>query len=205
MSVASVVIPTLNEEANISNVLHDLQNQTVDCEIIVVDSNSSDNTASIARDMGARVIVTESTIGKARHIGTLKASCDKVLQTDADARIPPEWAEKHVRNLDDYYIVSGPIEQPLDKAMSYFNLLHVAVSKPLAEFGVSCPGANMGYRKSKYLGFSDINFLEDGYFLRKMTDRYGLSNHKHDLKNKVWMEFDYFDWGQRMLKEFVGV
>jgi len=81
---ATVVIPTLNEEENIGNVLDDLQNQTVKCEVIVVDSCSEDATAEIARSYGARVIVKESTIGMARHIGTVKATSPFILQTDAD-------------------------------------------------------------------------------------------------------------------------
>jgi len=166
---ASVVIPTLNEEDNIGNVLRDLQDQTEKCEAIVVDSFSRDATVEIAESYGARAVVEKSTIGKARHIGTLKASCDKVLQTDADARIPPEWAEKHVINLDDYYIVTGPVEQPLDHANAWFNLLYVISLFYGANFGLTCLGANLSYRKSKYVGFDDVNIGEDACFIQKWS------------------------------------
>lgn len=51
----SVIIPTHNEAQAIGRVLADLPSDLV-TEVIVVDSNSSDGTAEIARKMGARVI-----------------------------------------------------------------------------------------------------------------------------------------------------
>jgi len=51
----SVVIPTHNEAQAIGRVLADLHSDLV-VEVIVVDSNSTDGTADVARRMGARVI-----------------------------------------------------------------------------------------------------------------------------------------------------
>ena len=51
----SVIIPTHNEAQAISRVLADLPSDLV-TEVIVVDSSSTDGTAQIAADLGARVI-----------------------------------------------------------------------------------------------------------------------------------------------------
>ena len=51
----SVIIPTFNEAEAIGRVLADLPAERVS-EVIVVDSNSTDGTAELARRMGARVI-----------------------------------------------------------------------------------------------------------------------------------------------------
>jgi glycosyltransferase involved in cell wall biosynthesis len=51
----SVIIPTFNEAQAIGRVLSDLPSDLVN-EVLVVDSNSNDGTAEIAREMGARVI-----------------------------------------------------------------------------------------------------------------------------------------------------
>jgi glycosyltransferase involved in cell wall biosynthesis len=51
----SVVIPTHNEALAIGRVLGDLPSELV-TEVIVVDSNSTDGTADLARKMGAQVI-----------------------------------------------------------------------------------------------------------------------------------------------------
>jgi glycosyltransferase involved in cell wall biosynthesis len=50
----SVVIPTYNEAQSIGRVLADIPG--IVQEVLVVDSNSSDGTASIARKMGAKVV-----------------------------------------------------------------------------------------------------------------------------------------------------
>ena len=51
----SIIIPTHNEAQSIGRVLADIPSGLV-TEVIVVDSNSTDGTAEIARKMGARVI-----------------------------------------------------------------------------------------------------------------------------------------------------
>ena len=51
----SVIIPAFNEESSIGHVLKDLPRDTLH-EIIVVDNGSTDNTAEVARDSGARVV-----------------------------------------------------------------------------------------------------------------------------------------------------
>jgi glycosyltransferase involved in cell wall biosynthesis len=51
----SIIIPALNEETSIANVINDLPKDVVD-EIIVVDNGSSDNTVSVAEKAGAKVV-----------------------------------------------------------------------------------------------------------------------------------------------------
>jgi glycosyltransferase involved in cell wall biosynthesis len=51
----SVIIPALNEEATIGNVVREIPRHLVD-EIIVVDNGSSDDTARCAREAGAKVV-----------------------------------------------------------------------------------------------------------------------------------------------------
>lgn len=51
----SVIIPAFNEESSIGLVLNDLPADTLH-EIIVVDNGSTDDTANVARESGARVV-----------------------------------------------------------------------------------------------------------------------------------------------------
>ena len=51
----SVVIPTYNEAGSVGRVIADVPREAVQ-EIVVVDSDSTDGTAEIARQMGARVV-----------------------------------------------------------------------------------------------------------------------------------------------------
>jgi rhamnosyltransferase len=52
----SAIIPTLNAGKNIDNLLTSLENQSVPCEIIVIDSSSSDRTLEIAASHNVKTI-----------------------------------------------------------------------------------------------------------------------------------------------------
>lgn len=91
----SVVIPAYNEEKYLAQTLRSLQTQDygdTNFEIIVVDNNSSDATAAIAREFGARV-VEEKRIGvaAARQTGFMSARGGIIATTDADTILPVHW------------------------------------------------------------------------------------------------------------------
>ena len=83
----TVVIPCLNEEQGIQQVLNDLP-EFVD-EIIVVDNNSTDRTAEVARSMGA-IVVPELNrgYGRAYKKGFSHASGDIIVTLDGDYSYP---------------------------------------------------------------------------------------------------------------------
>lgn len=74
----SVIIPALNEEKSISNVINDLPEDIVD-EVIVVDNGSSDNTAALAESSGARVLK--------EHVRGYGAACKRGISCALDADI----------------------------------------------------------------------------------------------------------------------
>ena len=88
----SVVLITLNEALNLPRTLRSVSWAQ---EVIVVDSGSTDDTASIARVAGARVI-EESWKGFAaqKNSAIAKAGGDWVLSLDADEEVSPELARE---------------------------------------------------------------------------------------------------------------
>jgi rhamnosyltransferase len=54
--MTSIIIPTLNAGKQLQELLKALRSQTVPCEIIVVDSSSSDDTGEIAKHFGIQII-----------------------------------------------------------------------------------------------------------------------------------------------------
>jgi glycosyltransferase involved in cell wall biosynthesis len=83
----TVVIPCLNEEKGIQQVLADLPD-FVD-EVIVVDNNSTDRTADVARKMGAIVIPElDRGYGRAYKKGFAHATGDIIVTLDGDYSYP---------------------------------------------------------------------------------------------------------------------
>lgn len=104
---ASVVIPAYNEETYIGTCLESLARQTFTApyEVIVVDNNSTDATASIARSFVGKMnirMLHEPAQGRgaARATGCRAATGEYLLCTDADTIVPPEWIESFVSVLD---------------------------------------------------------------------------------------------------------
>ena len=85
-STVAVIIPALDEEASIGDVVRSLSRNIVR-EIIVVDNGSTDRTAEVARAAGARV-VTEPVRGYgracARGVASLPPWCTTVAFLDGD-------------------------------------------------------------------------------------------------------------------------
>ncbi len=111
----SAIVITYNEEQNIGACLESLK--WCD-ELIVVDSNSNDNTVEIARGFNAKVrIVENQTYGEKRNTGMDMAAGEWILWIDADERITPEL-QKEITEL-----LSGdkqPFEAYLINRKSYF-------------------------------------------------------------------------------------
>jgi len=84
-----VVIPCLNEEKGIVEVLSRMPS-FVD-EVIVVDNNSTDRTAEMARSRGAKVIHEEVRgYGRAYKTGLMQARGDIIVTLDGDQSYPPD-------------------------------------------------------------------------------------------------------------------
>ena len=94
--LVSVVIPAFNEENFLPETLKSLINQDFsNFEIIVVDNNSSDHTAELAKRYGAKVVFEPKRgVCTARQAGTKAARGDIIISTDADTIFAPDWLSR---------------------------------------------------------------------------------------------------------------
>lgn len=92
------IVITINEAKNIQACIDSLRQ--VCSEIIVVDSNSQDQTVALAEAAGAQVI-SQAYLGDGpqKNVGLQYASHDWVLSLDADERLTPELVET-IRHLN---------------------------------------------------------------------------------------------------------
>lgn len=107
----SVIVPVLNEEANLPDCLASVRFAD---EVFVVDSGSTDRTGEIAESLGAKVVQFRFQPGGPRKknwaLENLPFRNEWVLLLDADERVTPEL-EKEIRaefaagpNYDGYYL-----------------------------------------------------------------------------------------------------
>lgn len=106
----SVVLAVFNEEKNLGKCLETVKNLAD--EIIIVDGGSIDKTIKIAREYGAKVIVTDNP--PVFHINKQKAidacSGEWILQLDADERVTPSLKQE----------ISEAIKERNDETTAYY-------------------------------------------------------------------------------------
>lgn len=144
----SIIIPAYNEQDLISDCLDSVLNQTADSEsyeIVVIDNNSTDRTAAIARNKGVRV-EKETQKGYVHAIQKgVDVSEGKILAfMDADCRAPANWVSKILRNFEE-----SPEIVALGGKLNYFDT-HLILSltmKSLLFFADALPGNNMAIQR----------------------------------------------------------
>ncbi len=102
----SVIIPCYNEEKAIEAVIKSIPKDNIQ-EIIVVDNNSTDKSAEVAKNAGAKVVFEQKQgYGAALKKGFKEASGDIIATLDADNQYPaeliPEIANYLIENNLDF-------------------------------------------------------------------------------------------------------
>lgn len=92
----SIIIPTLNEEKYLPKLLESIKSQDYkDCEIIVSDGNSKDETQKIARNYNCKLVISEKrSPAHQRNQGAMQAKGDSLLFLDADTLLPEKFLSK---------------------------------------------------------------------------------------------------------------
>ncbi|MEI6267361.1 MAG: TIGR04283 family arsenosugar biosynthesis glycosyltransferase [Methylococcaceae bacterium] len=84
----SIIIPTLNEEKSIQSCLLALQSLRNDCELIIVDGDSSDNTRLLAAPLVDKVILSAKGRAKQMNNGAKQATGEILIFLHADTCLP---------------------------------------------------------------------------------------------------------------------
>jgi glycosyltransferase involved in cell wall biosynthesis len=202
----SVIIPCLNEEKFLPNLLEDLNHQTfTDFEVIVVDGNSDDQTVTKAKTFSSpkpQVLTTKiRNVSHQRNLGTTKAKANWFVFMDADNRLPPHFIEglkyqlSH-KQTDAFSTFCKPdTKHPQDQTIAL--ILNVGqyasnlLKKPQAL------GAMIGVTRQAFNqigGFKDeVKFREDTVFVQSLT--------KHNLTFKIFTDPTYTYSFRRFSKE----
>ena len=110
----SFIIPAHNEQhfiaPTIKAIQHAAHTTNTPFEIIVADDASTDQTATLARSLGATVIpVTHRQIAKTRNSGAQAATGDLLVFVDADTTLPPQTLAAAIRSITQGSIAGGAL------------------------------------------------------------------------------------------------
>lgn len=100
MPQVSFIVPAFNEQEHLPNCLASIRAQRGEFEIIVVNNNSRDETADIARRYADRVIFCGvQGIAAARNSGAARAESQLLAFVDADATLHRDWLSRGLEHL----------------------------------------------------------------------------------------------------------
>lgn len=176
----SIIIAVKNGEKSIKNILNDLdkQNYEGDSEYIIVDDESTDNTAEIIKHFGYKnnkFIYVSSKEGnqnlffkkRALDAGIKKSNYEILIFTDVDCRVSKDWVKSMAssfHNQVDYVIGVSEISNPMN-IISRFQKIDLLMMMTAGragcnlDFPIASTGQNQAYKKNLYYqnnGFLNI-------------------------------------------------
>ena len=144
-TMPSIIVPARNEETNLPTLLHSITSQSSKpLEVIVVDDDSTDHTAEVTRQFGARVVkaqpLPDGWRGKAWacHQGAAAATGRLLLFLDADTWFEPDGLGKILAAYDGGAFSVGPFHavwRAYENLSLFFNVNMTAGTVPDGLFG----------------------------------------------------------------------
>ncbi len=186
----SVVIPAHNEEEYLPLCLESIKQQdyAAEHEVIVVDNASTDNTAKIALDWGAKVVhESKQSPACARQKGAEAATGEIIAFIDADSQAPNGWLSTIVSRFvrePEMVVISGPYVYcdagRIARIASYVNFISIIMDQLFRRAfnkGGAIWGCNFAVRRSALFevgGFdTSIRFYGEEYELSLRLKRAG--------------------------------
>ena len=125
--MVSVIIPALDEEKYLGDCLQSLG--AAQCEVIVVDGGSTDNTVALAESFGAKVInLGSANRGRQMNAGAAAAQGELLLFFHADSRLPPNGIESMISAMKDPAVIGGGFSLEFFPATLFYSGLAIGAN-----------------------------------------------------------------------------
>ncbi len=160
----AVIVPTLNEAGTIEACLRNLAAQEAD-EVVVVDADSPDGTADLARSCGARVLRSSRGRGAEQNEGARASSSEILLFLHADGRLDPgaiaslrRYAARHPK------IPGGCFRMRVEAPDPAFRLIDASAHLRAGILGIPYGDQGIFARRTAFQavgGFPEIRLMDD--------------------------------------------
>lgn len=215
----SVVITAYNEEKNLPQCLTAVTHQSIskeEYEIVVVDNNSTDKTADIAKGFGARVIKEQKQgYVYALSKGMNEAKGEIVAVTDSDTIVPKNWLETINKAFENSAVVAVTGIAQVETKNTIMNTLYEKLYELFLRFNflIGKPhltGFNFAVRKKAFqqVGGMDEKFAMSPdvdlglrmskvgkvVFISKMRSLTSIRRWQEDPVKAFWTYFEGYLW-----------
>jgi len=173
----SFVIPALNEAESIARAV-DSAWRAGAWETIVADGGSTDDTVTLAKAAGARVVTGARGRAHQQNIGTRAARGDVLLFQHADNWLAPGAVEQIRAALANRRIGGGAFRQRIEAEGSLYRLLERGNAARAARLKLPYGDQGIFVRREVFWavgGFPDVPIMEDLLLMRKLRRRVGLA------------------------------
>jgi rSAM/selenodomain-associated transferase 2 len=175
MTRLSVVIPALNEAANLTRLLPALARDCPGAEIIVVDGGSRDETAAVvARQPGARLVMSERGRARQMNAGARQAIGDVLLFLHADTWLPADAGAALDRALAEPGVVAGRFDVRFDNPRPVLRMVAWFMNTRSRASGICTGDQAIFVRRADFEavgGYPDIPLMEDIELSRRLKRR----------------------------------
>jgi len=196
MADISIIIPTLNEEVGITLFLTKLQALRPQCELIVVDGGSEDETANLAEPYVDDVVKSGKGRSTQMNVGAAMATAPIVLFLHSDTYLP-EGAIEQIHHAINKGYSWGRFDIKLSGKARMLTIVAWLMNRRSRWTGIATGDQAIFVEKSLFDqvgGYADIALMEDIELsgkLKQVSKPY-CSSKKVTSSGRRWMSFGVF-------------
>lgn len=166
----SVIIPTINEEKVLAGTLENILHHGKQVEVVVVDGGSRDETVSVAKEAGAKVLRTAPGRAGQMNLGADRAQGDILLFLHADTRLPHSFYRLVCETMVRKEVAAGAFRLALDSKKKKLHCVAWGANIRSRILGLPYGDQGIFIRTSLFHelgGYPDLPVMEDFAFIRK--------------------------------------
>ena len=192
MGKLSVIIPTLNEEANLLPTLEAVGVPHDDLEVIVIDAGSTDQTVEIAEQHGCKVFVGNPGRANQMNAGAAIATGEHLLFLHADTRLPEGYRHEIQRVLA-APVACGAFPLKIDAPGLALRMIESGVAFRSRMFQMPYGDQALFFRSVDFYkqhGFKQMSIMEDYELVARMRKigSIGLANEPVKTSARRWLK-----------------